>query len=281
MRNPDLPPLDPSTRVSQWWRTAITELEPGQIRLRGYPIEEVITRLSFVQTVWLMIRGELPSRAQVRLLECALVACVDHGPLSPSSAIVRMAMTCGVGLNGALSAAIGVLGDNHGGAGQQCMLLLYGLQSRISAGQTLSEVVEQEIQWRFAAGEPLPGFGKHQHPVDPRATALIACVREAVSEGAITGQYLALALGLEAELAAVKGRHIPMNIDGVLALTLAELGFEVSLGRGFFILGRLVGLLAHACEEAATGSRNKGPLPTGIRAEFDGPPLRHIPNAQV
>jgi len=28
--------------VSDWWSTAIIDMEPGRIRLRGHPIEELI-----------------------------------------------------------------------------------------------------------------------------------------------------------------------------------------------------------------------------------------------
>ena len=74
--------------------------------------------------IWLMLRGELPTARHAQLLEAALVAGVDHGPQAPSIAIARMAATCGVGLNGAVASGINVLGDVHGGAGQQCVELL-------------------------------------------------------------------------------------------------------------------------------------------------------------
>ena len=105
----------------RWWHTDIIDIHPGQIALRGYPIEELIGNVGFVDTIWLMIRGELPSRAQAALFEAALVASVDHGPQAPSIAIARMATTCGVPVNGAMASAINVLDDIHGGVGQQCM----------------------------------------------------------------------------------------------------------------------------------------------------------------
>ncbi len=68
-----------------------------------------------------MLRGELPTREQADLLEAALVPGVDHGPHAPSIAISRMAVTCGLPVNGAMASAVNVLDDIHGGAGQQCM----------------------------------------------------------------------------------------------------------------------------------------------------------------
>jgi len=100
---------DAERLTKDWWRTGIIDMSPGVIRFRGYPIEELIGRVSFAQMIWLMTRGELPSRAQAELLDAALTAGVDHGPQAPSIAIARMAATCGVGLNNAIASALNVL----------------------------------------------------------------------------------------------------------------------------------------------------------------------------
>ena len=106
-----------------WWDTSIIDIHPGKIAIRGYPIEELIGRVRFPDMIWLMLRGELPTRGQSDLLEAALVPGVDHGPHAPSIAISCMAVSCGLPLNGAMASAINVLDDVHGGAGQQCMEL--------------------------------------------------------------------------------------------------------------------------------------------------------------
>src|SRR5882757_11495711 len=114
-----------------WWSTAIVEMQPGAIRFRGYAIEELIGRVGFAEMVWLLTRGELPGRRKAELLEAALVAAVDHGPQAPSIAAARMAMTCGVGINNAMASAINMLGDVHGGAGEQCVRLYNAIHDRI------------------------------------------------------------------------------------------------------------------------------------------------------
>lgn len=81
--------------VSDWWSTAIIDMEPGRIDLRGHPVQELIGHVTFPQMIWLMVRGEMPSPDQAKLLECALVAAVDHGPQAPSIAAAPMAVTCG------------------------------------------------------------------------------------------------------------------------------------------------------------------------------------------
>ena len=73
------------TAIRAWWRTSIIDMEPGRIAFRGHPIEELIGNVSFGQMIWLMTLGVLPSQEEAKLLECALVAGVDHGPQAPSN----------------------------------------------------------------------------------------------------------------------------------------------------------------------------------------------------
>src|SRR5260370_34242326 len=81
--------------------------------------------------IYLMTRGELPHPAAAKLLEAALVSAVDHGPQAPSIAAARMAITCGVGINNAMASAINMLGDVHGGAGEQSVQLYNAINDRI------------------------------------------------------------------------------------------------------------------------------------------------------
>ena len=103
------------TDVADWWQTSIIDMEPGRISIRGHEIQDLIGTLSFAEMVWLMLRGTRPEDGQARLLEAALVASVDHGPQAPSIAAARMAVTCGLGLNGAMGTAVHMLDDVHGG----------------------------------------------------------------------------------------------------------------------------------------------------------------------
>jgi citrate synthase len=260
--------------TTAWWATGITKIEPGVIELRGYPVQQLIGNLGFVETVWLMTRGERPEPAQAALLEAALVASVDHGPQAPSIAGARMAITCGVGLNSAVANGVNVLGDTHGGAGQQCVQLLNRLvASHRDTGAPLDELAAAEVAAHKARGEFVPGFGHRFHPRDPRRDPLLALVERARDEGVVEGSHLDAALAVEGVLAS---RNVPMNIDGVSAVVYGELGIEPELARGLFVLSRSVGILAHAWEERGSGQRIKGPLPKGFLADYTGPATRDL-----
>lgn len=248
--------------VSDWWATAIIDMEPGRIAFRGRPIEDLIAGASFPQVIWLLTRGDMPSEAEAYLLERALVAAVDHGPQAPSIAAARMAATCGVPLQSAMASAVNMLGDVHGGAGEQALELFEAVRESGDARVVIDGWPERHV----------PGFGHRFHkPTDPRAPALMAEVRAARDAGTVSGAVMEAALAVEAELAEKKGRPIPMNIDGATAVIFGELGFPPPLARGLFVLSRSVGILAHAWEQTQQGGRNKGPTPPRYRWTYTGP----------
>lgn len=268
----------------EWWATSIIEMRPGVIRYRGYAIEDLIGRVGFAEMVWLLTRGELPKQPHARLLEAALVAAVDHGPQAPSIAIARMAMTCGVGINNAMASAINVLGDVHGGAGEQCVTFYNAIASRLNRAkknprnrQAIDAAVAAEMDALAKRGiSHVPGFGHRFHPTDPRAPRLLRLVDEAASAGQVQGLFTAIGRAVEKILAERKHRKIPMNIDGATAVIFAELGFPPPLCRGLFVLSRSVGALAHAWEESQSGERNKGPIPRQLLWKYRGPKPRRV-----
>ncbi|AZO36735.1 MAG: citryl-CoA lyase [Mesorhizobium sp.] len=268
-------------RAEEWWQTSIIEMRPGVIRLRGYEIQDLIGRVSFPAMIWLMLRGELPSEEQAALLGIALGAAVDHGPQAPSIAIARMAATCGVGINNAMASAINVLGDVHGGAGEQALSFYGDIAAAMDGGTPLAQAVKTRLD-RFFAEEKgyVPGLGHRFHPVDPRAPRLIELTREFAARGVVSGRFADIAGAIEAEVAARKGKTIPLNIDGTTAVIYGELGFPPALTRGLFVLSRSVGILAHAWEQSQQGDRNKGPLPREWLWAYTGMPVRPFPDTE-
>jgi citrate synthase len=265
--------------VSDWWTTGIIDIQPGKIAMRGYPIEELIGNVRFPEMVWLLLRGELPDRGQSELLEAAMVASVDHGPHAPSISVSRMAVTCGLPVNGAMASAINVLDDVHGGAAQQCMELYLEIAAEAGGEADPAKATDTVLQrWRATGIKFFPGFGHRFHPLDPRTPRLLALLDTAQAAGVVSGRFARIGRAVEAALAKGKPHPVPMNIDGVSAVIYSELGFEPELGRGIFILARSVGILAHAWEQKQQGGRIKGPMPPDIPYRYNGAARRAVPN---
>ncbi|MEY3003599.1 MAG: hypothetical protein RLZZ491_775, partial [Pseudomonadota bacterium] len=140
--------------VADWWRTAIIDMEPGRIALRGHPVEALIGNIGFVPMIWLMVMGDKIEGPRADLFEAALVSAVDHGPQAPSIAAARMAATCGVGLQSAMATGLNMLGDVHGGAGEQAVALYHAVDA--AGPDDLARVL---ADWRAKHGPYLPGFG--------------------------------------------------------------------------------------------------------------------------
>jgi citrate synthase len=250
--------------VADWWSTGISRIEPDVIELRGHPIQDLLGKTSFVGVIWLLLRGNLPTAGQERLLEVALVSSVDHGPHAPSIAVARIAATCGIGLNNAVASGVNTLGDVHGGAGEQCMEMLAEITRRAEEGDQIDRATSSVVdEWRTRS-KYLPGFGHRIHTVDPRRDPLLRHVEAAVAAGVVDGTYLRAAKAVERHLANGRPRPVPINVDGCTAVVYGELGFAPPLARGLFVLSRSVGILAHAWEETGQGRRNKGPMPPSI-----------------
>ncbi len=265
-------------KASDWWSTSIIDIHPGKIAIRGYPIEQLIGNVRFPDMIWLMLRGDLPTRMQSELLEAAMVPGVDHGPHAPSIAISRMAVSCGLPVNGAMASAVNVLDDVHGGAGQQCMEMYLEIDAEAGAEGDVQRAAEAVLQRRREAGTKIvPGFGHRFHPIDPRTEPLFALVDRAVAAGAVSGRFAAIGRAVETVLRNAKSRPIPMNIDGITAVVFCELGFAPELGRGLFVLARSVGILAHAWEQKQQGVRIKGPMPKEIDYTYTGLAPRDLP----
>jgi citrate synthase len=184
--------------ASAWWSTEIIDIQPGKIAIRGYPIQELIGRVRFPDMIWLMLRGELPSREQGDLLEAALVPGVDHGPHAPSIAIARMAVTCGLPVNGAMASAINVLDDVHGGAGQQCMELYRRDRCRSGRRWRPGSGGDDVIQRHQEAGEkivPASAIASSDRPENRHRCSSSSPRRKA--NGAVSGRYASIGHAVE------------------------------------------------------------------------------------
>jgi len=262
----------PGADVTDWWTTSIIDMAPNRISIRGHEIEKLIGTMSFPQMVWLMTTGELITGWREMLLESALVAAVDHGPQAPAVAAARMAISCGVGINNALASGVNMLGDVHGGAGEQAVELFTDIADRLDAGDDPNQALLDALaDWRETRGKFIPGYGHRFHKQqDPRSPRLLELVDRAVEEEAVSGRFAEIGRAVEDALAAEKGVPLPMNIDGATAVIYAELGCPPMLARGLFCLSRSVGILAHSYEQAGEGARNKGPTPPGYGWKYTG-----------
>lgn len=255
------------------WRTAITRIEPNKIVIRGYPVDELMGRLSFAEAIYLILRGELPSRSIGKLFGAALVSSIDHGVTPPSTLAARNVATTGAPLR--VSAAAGVLGFGtyHGGDIESCMRFIQRALTHVRNGMTHTEAAERILRDVESSGERAPGFGHRIHTSDPRATRLLQMAHELE----LDGEHVRMIRTIDRLLTARQeagGRPLPLNVDGAIAAVCGDMGFEPELGNAIFIIARVPGLIAHATEERSRQRPMRQIDPKD--ALYDGPQPRRL-----
>jgi citrate synthase len=268
-------PTKPGSAATDRWQTNLTLIEPNRILIRGYPLDEMMGRISFGEAIYLLLTGELPSPSIGRLVEAMLVSFVDHGATPPSTLVARNAATTGASLRGAVAAGVLGFGRHHGGDILACRQVLDEGLALGRAGRSMAEAAAALADRLVDADEiPPPGFGHRYHTRDPRATRLLQLAHELE----VDHEYSQLIRALEHALSrhpVLAGRPLPVNVDGAIAAICGDLGLSPEVSDALLIISRVPGLAAHALEEQRREAPMRAINPT--THAYDGPSERRLP----
>ncbi|HLD18748.1 MAG TPA: citryl-CoA lyase [Candidatus Nanoarchaeia archaeon] len=238
------------------WKTEIAYSSETETLIRGYDLESLIKNRTFTEIIYLLLRGDLPSKNQAKVLDAMLVAAAEHGIAPPSITSARLVASGGAAFNSAVAAGILALGEFHGGAIEGCAKMLQ--ENNNSAEEIVADFKKQ--------GKRIPGFGHKIYTEDPRTISLIGIAKKQK----ISGKFTEKALEIEKELEISAGRKLCLNIDGIMAALLSDMGFDWRLANGFFVIARAPGLVAHVYEEK-TKEKPFRRLEEGKDYEYIGP----------
>ncbi len=227
-------------------KTSITNIKNGEEIIRGHKLEELIQERSFVEVIYLLFQGELPSESHAKMLNALLVAAIDHGPGTVSGMTSRISASAGNSTHSALAAGVLGFGPRHGIAGEAAMRFFYENTDEAHVSELLAGLKEDGVR--------IPGYGhKVFTDTDPRSDVLFSIAKE---QG-IFGKYSEFALTVKDELNKISSKPLPLNIDGTMAAILCDMGMDARLGQTFFLISRTPGLLAQIHEEQTNdvGSR--------------------------
>ena len=119
--------------------------------------------------------------------------------------------------------------------------------------------------------ERLLGFGPALHRVDPRVAPLV----EIAEQLGLVTRWVSFAREVERVLQEQSRRPLPINVDGIIAALMLEMGLDWRLGKALFLVSRAAGLSAHYFEQITTEKPFKA-VPHG-EIEYQGPPSRGLP----
>ena len=256
------------------WRTALTFIEPNKILVRGYPLDEIMGRLTFGETIYLLLMGECPTPGIGRLMEAMLVSFIDHGATPPSTLAARNTATTGAPLRACVAAGILGFGRYHGGDIESCMQFLDAGVELVRGGASYRDAAEEIVARWKETGDALPGFGHRFHTRDPRAARLFQMALELEVEGTHIQMIRAVEMLLHT-------RHrpedppLPINIDGAIAAVCSDLGMPPTVANALFIISRVPGIAAQAQEERDRQQPMRQIDPKDH--VYDGPSERRLP----
>lgn len=253
------------------WKTAISIVKPNHIIIRGYPVQQMMEKLDFGSAVYLLLKGEPPTPAQSKMINAILVAVIDHSVMAPSACAARFVASGGSPLQSAVAAGLQALGQHHGGALQNAQELFTAGVKRAKAENKSIETIAEEIVKDYHSKKiRLPGYGHPYHKEDPRTTKLFQMAQEL----GIEGDHLKLCRAVGAAIEKIMGRKLTINVDAPMGAILADMEFPWEMARGFFIISRAAGLVAHAYEESTRDKPFRAvPLE---EVTYDGPPERNL-----
>jgi len=253
------------------WKTAISEVGPNKVMVRGYPVDQLIGKISFSQAVYLVLKGEMPSEEVGKLMDAIFVSSVDHGASPPSVLTARTVASTGAEMNSAVAAGVQAISRYHGGAIEEGMKLFIDINNRVKdTEKPLDDVVLSVLEEMKAKKKRASGFGHRFHTQDPRTKRLF----EFAGELGLAGAHVAAAQAVEKGLKQVTGKHLPINVDGAIAALLCDLEIPPEIGNAFFIISRMAGLVAHVHEEKTRMRPMRKIHPTDF--EYDGPSERKL-----
>ena len=206
-------------------------------------------KLSYAETVYLILKGDLPSVGEGKVFQSAIVSSIDHGATPPSALATLNSTSTGAPLNAAVASGLLAINNFHGGAIENAMKVFKEAAQFCDMeldDEKITEFVQKKMDEKFR----FPGFGHRVHSEDPRSTKLTEICFKNLEEDKLF--YIKLAKKIEENIFKIKGKKLPVNVDGMIGAVLLALDFPMELANGIFMISRVPGLMAHYLEEKTT-----------------------------
>ena len=232
------------SRLPKSQTTSLATSTAGDIYIRDQSLcADLIGKVTFTEMAYFLILGKRPTAAQCTIVDACLVTLMEHG-LTPSAVAARLTYTSAKeAMQGAVAAGLLGVGSLFVGTMEGCAVLLGRI---IAAGEPFDTEARQIALEHQEARRPLPGFGHPLHkPDDPRSK----CLRELVEHEKLASDYTRALDALSRAVDDVYQKHITVNATGAVAAALGDAGVPPAIMRGFALISRCAGLVAHIHEE--------------------------------
>jgi len=244
MSNPDKP---------AYWTTKVSDVDKSAVHVRGYDVNELMGRLPFAATNFLVIRGRMPSPAEARMMDALLNSILDYSLYKPGTAAARYCVSGNPSMQAGLAVAMLSAGEYTLAPEEAGRFILDSHALFKASGRDAESYAREYVAALRQARKRVPGFG---HPnfkfIDPRAQTL----KDIAQREGVWGGYCEWYEAVHRAFLAATGKpDIPINDVGMVAALLAQLGFTPPEMTGVALMSSLPGVIAHISEELASGQR--------------------------
>ena len=258
---------------NDYWQTKISHAVEKTCLIRGYPLEEIIANLTYTETLFLTLRGDLPTEKETRLLNAVLCSIPDHQFMASTAPAARFTASAfpDSPIPG-IASGILTMGSYTVSPQDSADFINSSHEMMVSQGLGIKEAATRAVAEYLKNKRRIPGLG---HPTyrktDPRSEAL----KKVAQECGFWGEKSQLYEAIHREFVKVAGREISVNVDGMIACVLNEMGFDPLEMVGIAAVSYMCGIIAHVVEEIKEGVPLRI-IPPEHGVVYKGPGERHI-----
>ncbi|CCM79982.1 MULTISPECIES: citryl-CoA lyase [Rhizobium] len=237
------------------WVTGVSEISESDIFIRGYAMNELVGTVPFSAITYLLIRGELPTPGQARMMDVILSSILDYGLQKSGTVAARAVVSVNPVMTAGLGAAVLAAGEYALSPEDTGRFIAETFAKWQASGKSKEEAATALVSELRAAKKRVPGFG-HQvfRYVDPRSQRLKALAKEQGVWGEAIEWYEAVHKAFQD---ATNKPELVLNDVGMLAAIMVQMGFTPQEMCGLALLSTMPGLIAHVSEELQSGVRNR------------------------
>ncbi|TAK29612.1 MAG: citryl-CoA lyase [Chloroflexota bacterium] len=259
---------------SDYWRTEISQAPAHRILIRGYPLPEICGNLTFAETLYLTLKGELPTPTVAKMLDAVLCCVIDHQFITSTVVTGRFIASAFPdspvpGIAGSILTA----GRNTWSPQESANLINESYDRMKAEGLTIEQMAERVAGEYAEQRKQMPGMGHPTHKeFDPRAARLI----ELAKDNDYWGEKSQLYAAIHEAYNRITGRNLCLNADGAMACVMNEMGLKPMEMVGVAVLAYMPGIIAHVIEEIEDGVPLRI-IPEELGSKYIGPEFRHLP----
>lgn len=259
------------------WVTKISKVVPGNCFIHGYPHGEVIENLSYAEALFLTLKGRLATEREVGMLDAVLNALTEHQFDAATVTVGRHIVSGNPQIIPGMAGALLAIGQHTTQPGDAAELINYALSIVKNENLTREQAAAKVVAEYRKAKKRFPGFGHPLHKMgDYRAISL----RKVAAKLGYVGEKLTMYEAIHQEFVKVTGKtEIPINVDGMMAAIMSEMGLEPMEMTAISALSVLPGIIAHAIEEIKEGKLIR--VPPRELTDYKGVGERRLPPEKI